>query len=306
MSNSASSSDLVQAINWLALAFRVPEDWEIVRHGVAYERGSLVFVDRVRQRLSVSWTSCSKVPDLDRLLSDFADRPLSSGERVLSQADCHGFRLLDCETGAGERIGHALYFDPRSHRLVELELPGAAEPGAAALTSALLGSFEFHEREQSGCVRAFGLHADVPSGFRICKSHVKPADVILELERSASPEERAAERVRIRRSGMARSWFDGNAERAIRHRNPESRFDEFEVASVGPHAAVTARVYTRGALLARALGRAVPRRITFWACPEQNAVFEMDAAVPRGSDPRALGFRVWCCAEHGAEHAHAG
>src|SRR5450755_217907 len=166
MSSSESPPELTQAISWLALAFRVPEDWEIVRHGIGFERGSLVFVDRLRQRLSVSWTACPRAPDLERLLSDFGNQPLTVGETVLNQRDQSGFRVLECETQTGERVTHALRFDPLSNRLVEIELP-APSARDEALAPALLASFAFAQPEQGQRVRAFGVHAEVPEGFRL-------------------------------------------------------------------------------------------------------------------------------------------
>jgi hypothetical protein len=301
LSNHASCPELTQAVAWLALDFRVPEDWEIIRHGIGFERGSLVFVDRVRQRLSVSWTACAQAPDLDRVLSDFEQQPLSVGEKVLRQAQCQGFRLLDCEKENGEQVSHALCFDPLSSRLIELELPGSAAADDSALSHELLASFTFATRERGTRLRAFGLDAELPDGFRLCKSQVKPADVILEFERTG---ERSAERLRIRRSGMARTWFDGDAARSMRLRSPELAFDEFTSAEVGPHSAVVARGLPRRAFLQRALGRAPSRRVTFWACPAQNAVFETEVCAPRDRSEGLVSPRIRCCAADAEGHEH--
>ncbi|HWZ92794.1 MAG TPA: hypothetical protein VNW92_28205, partial [Polyangiaceae bacterium] len=166
-------------------------------------------------------------------------------------------------------------------------------------------SFTFQRPERGQRVRAFGLHAELPEGFRLCRSQVKAADLILEFECAARYGERAAERLRIRRSGMARAWFDGDAARSMRLRSPELRFDQFTPAAIGPHAAVTARAMPRGAVLARVFGRVPARRVTFWSCPEQNAVFETEVCAPR-MDAHAPAPTVWCCAEHAQESAHAG
>jgi hypothetical protein len=304
MCSQVSSPELTQAVAWLALDFRVPDDWEIIRHGIGFERGSLVFVDRVRQRLSVSWTMCQRAPDLERVLSDFEQQPLTVGEKVLSQAQCEGFRLLDCEKESGERVSHALYFDPLSSRLIELEMPGSADADESALTRALLASFAFAARESVTRVRAFGLDAQLPEGFCLCASQVKPADVILEFERAALRGAGPAERLRIRRSGMARTWFDGDAARSIRLRSPQLAFDQFTSAAVGPHAAVVARGLPRRALLQRALGRAPSRRVTFWTCPAQNAVFETEVCAPRGNSESMVLPRIRCCAAHAEEPPH--
>jgi hypothetical protein len=294
MSSSESIPELTQAVNWLALGFRVPIDWEIVRHGVGFERGSLVFVDRVRQRLSVSWTACPRVPNLERLLSDFENQPLTMGETLLTQNDHFGFRVLECKKSSGEHVTHALRFDPASNRLIELELPGLAARDGQTLTHALLAEFSFSERDRDHSVRAFGVHAALPAGFGLRSSRVKPADVTLEFERPAAPGERSSASLKIRRSGMARAWFDGDAGRAIRARNPTLRFRDFARLTVGPHVATTARGFSRAALLTRALGMAVSHDVLFWECPEENAVFETELCVSR----RGVGAeasRVWCC-----------
>jgi hypothetical protein len=288
---------LPQAISWLSLGFRVPDDWEIVRHGIGFDRGSLVFVDRVRQRLSVSWTACPRAPNLERLLSDFESQPLTAGEKVLAQSDRFGFRVLECETSSGARVTHALRFDPASSRLIELELPDSAEQENQALAQALLAGFAFCPREQDRTLRAFGVHATLPEGFTPCASQVKPADVSLEFERISAPDERAPVRLRIRRSGMARAWFDGDAARAIRARNPELQFRDYESRAVGAHVATSARGFPRRALLKRALGRATEHEITLWECPEQNAVFETERRESRRIEPSTASLRVWCCAD---------
>jgi hypothetical protein len=306
MSSSASLSELPQAVSWLALGFRVPEDWEIVRHGIGFERGSLVFVDRARQRLSVSWTACPRAPDLERLLSDFESQPHAAGETVLSQGDVSGFRVLECKRETGERVAHALRFDPISSRLIELELPGLDEREAGGLARELLAGFAFSERARSRHLRAFGVHAEVPEGFRLCGSQVKPADVSLEFEQIAVSGERTAARLRIRRSGMARAWFDGDAARAIRSRSPELRFHDFASRAVGSHAATVAQGAPRGAILKRALGRATRHQVTFWECPRQNAVFETELCTTRPGDSSDAALHVWCCPEQTEEPQDGG
>jgi hypothetical protein len=294
MSSSESVPELSQAVHWLALGFRVPADWEIVRHGIGFERGSLVFVDRVRQRLSVSWTACPRVPNLERLLSDFENQPLTVGETLLTQNDHFGFRVLECKKSSGEHVTHALRFDPASNRLIELELPGLAAREGQTLAHALLAEFSFSERDRDHSVRAFGVHAVLPAGFGLRGSRVKPADVTLEFEKPAASGERSPASLKIRRSGMARAWFDGDAARAIRVRNPALRFGDFDRLTVGSHVATAARGFARGALVKRALGMAAPYDVLFWECPEQNAVFETELRVSR----RGVGAdapRVWCC-----------
>src|SRR5450432_3448034 len=101
MSINASSFDLSQAISWLSLGFRVPAEWDIVRHGILFERGSLVFVDRLRQRLSVSWTECQRPPDLERLVRDFEGQPLAEGQTVTSCRDSSGFRVIERRSVSG-------------------------------------------------------------------------------------------------------------------------------------------------------------------------------------------------------------
>jgi hypothetical protein len=304
MSSSESIPELTQAVHWLALGFRVPIDWEIVRHGVGFERGSLVFVDRFRQRLSVSWTACPRVPNLERLLSDFENQPLMVGETLLTQNDHFGFRVLECKKSSGEHVTHALRFDPASNRLIELELPGLAARDGQALARALLAEFSFSERDHDHSVRAFGVHAVLPAGFGLRSSHVKPADVTLEFEKPAVSGERSPLGLKIRRSGMARAWFDGDAARAIRVRNPALRFRDFDRLSVGKHVATAARGFARGALVKRALGMAASHDVLLWECPEQNAVFETELRAPRrGAGPDRP--RVWCC-ESGQEEPESG
>lgn len=297
MSISASIPELSQAIRWLSLGFHVPADWEIVRHGIAFERGSLVFVDRARQRLSVSWTECPRAPDLERLRQDFQSQPLFVGHTVLSCQDSSGFRVMERRAASGERVTQALRFDPVSSRLIELELPGLAEREDPTLTEALLAGFAFAGREQACRLCAFGVRADLPEGFQLTRSQVKPADVSLEFERPTSPGERLGGRLRIRRSGMARAWFSGDLVRTVAARNTELAYREFAQTTVGPHAATVASGFPRGAILKRVFGKVALRRTTCWECAEQNAVFETELCLPAKHDPAGVAARLWCCGE---------
>ncbi|HEY4102615.1 MAG TPA: hypothetical protein VGM44_01950 [Polyangiaceae bacterium] len=300
MTELSSSSALVQPIHWLALEFRVPEAWEIVRHGIRFESGSLVFVDRARQRLSVSWTECPRAPDLERLFSDFETRSNADGELSRNQRDCAGFRVLECIGKSAQPTTHALRYEPRSKRLIELEFAHDGAVDEHAFVDALLSEFVFAERNQSTRLQAFAVRADLPRGFELSASEVKPADVSFEFVRAA---ERRQPRLRIRRSGMARAWFDGDISRALRQRNPELRFDELESIDMGPHRASSGLASPRVAPLARLFKRASPVRVTSWHCPAENALFEL---TEPSELPRRERCRLWCCAEaeKGAQDEH--
>lgn len=300
MLHSPSSVALAQRIQWLALEFRVPEDWEIARHGVRFESGSLVFVDRARQRLSVSWTECPRTPDLERLFSDFEARPHADGERSRNQRDYADFRVCERSRKSGQATTHALKYEPRSKRLIELEFAHGDAAGERAFVEELLSAFVFVERGQGSHFRAFSVHAALPRGFELCASDVKPADVSFEFARVAERNER---RVCIRRSGMARSWFDGDVSRALRQRNPELLFEKLEQIDFGCHGASSGLASTRGAPLERLFKRSAPVRVTSWHCPAENALFELTEPSEIADRERC---QLWCCADaeegRGREH----
>ena len=64
----------IQTIEWLGMRFRVPDEWEIVRHSSKRRTGTLMFVDRRRQRMQLSWTECRGEPDKVQLFNDLRAR----------------------------------------------------------------------------------------------------------------------------------------------------------------------------------------------------------------------------------------
>ena len=84
-------------IAWLGLTLKVPEDWEIVRHSVAVERGSLIFVDRRRQRLELGWLSVKSEPDLEHWARDLEqEERRTNAEASLRRLDFKGgWRALE-------------------------------------------------------------------------------------------------------------------------------------------------------------------------------------------------------------------
>jgi catechol 2,3-dioxygenase-like lactoylglutathione lyase family enzyme len=281
---------LAQRIDWLSLGFRVPRDWEIVRHSSNPARGALVFVDRRRERLRVSWTECQREPDLERLIADFTKAKGLDAVGPLS-------RRADGTLGFAHRVsdGHWATRSVRYHapdrRLIELELYANDERRANELTHAVLESFSTTP-EPFG-LSAFGLSVAGPAGIELTHADVRPMDVRVEL--SVVESKLARTRVSIRKMGAADTWFSGDY-RALLEQQRSADYRSFSTTAVREHDALSAQGRERGPLFQRALGQLATLQALVWRCPVDNAVF----VVSSSSKARELfdlrSVRVACCA----------
>lgn len=275
---------LAQRVAWLGLAFRAPEDWEIVRHGTRPERGELVFVDRRRERLRLSWTACLKPPDLSRLLEDF--RKAEDGELASEpwrRAD--GVRGFSCATADGW-LARAVRYDASGQRLLELALSAGSAEQANALLHALLDTLTVGgERFE---LAAFGLELVGPGPLVLTKADVRPMAARVELSLGGA-------RVTAQRLGAAESWFSGDLRGWLARAEPASNYHDFESLDVHGHAALRVRGRERGPVLQRALGRLPLLEARVWHCPSNNALYALSAATKPGFAFELATLELGCC-----------
>ena len=306
-------------VDWHGLHVALPVPWEVVRHGVSPLKGSLVFADRTRQRLQVTWTACRKAPDVDRLLSDHRAKQLKANEKaVFDEAEpAEGWRGLVRRFEDGRAITRLARYEAGAaggSKLVEVVLehrPG--DRAEAELLPTILAGFD--AEGEVGRYRIFGLDVKVegaeggaeagerpaPLGkvlrggrWWLGSTRVLPADVTLTFQDTdPATHKEAKATVAVRRQGMADGWFDGDLEKLIKRELPKAKW-EFEEDEVNGHGAVVGRCVVPGPRIKRFARLHNARVEVAWQCEEENAVYRVAATGPARRGVEVAGFVVRC------------
>jgi hypothetical protein len=279
---------LSQTIEWLGIRFQVPAEWEIVRHTLDVETGSVVLVDRREQRLTISWTRCANKPDLERLVGDYEKRELESSP------DVERFSLRDWQ-GIYKRtersVVQAVTFDEPTSRLVEAVMVGRDRTEVEAWARKILPQLRVISRaEVARRFCAFGLDVTAPVGYRPSSLKVLPAEVAIEFQRyDDDAKEPTRDLVKVYRFGMADLWFVG-ARHALAQHEP-ARFLETQSVDYRGHSAECFDGMEKGPPLRRMFGRLRKARALCWHSKSENAVYAAVAYAASGEpDPQA--FRI--------------
>jgi hypothetical protein len=286
-----------QTIEWLGLRFDAPADWEIVRHSLSPEKGSLGLVDRRCERMELFWTRLEREPDLDRMLRDQQSRELGAepGATFRELGAPRSWRGFWLSSPAGKALARAVRFDAASARLVEAVIVPAATDDRR-LVPRVLESIAVKRAEESSRCRAFGLDVTAPPGYRLTHATVKPADVALEF-RGQKPgrKEPGPEEVSIRRMGMAQAWYGDDPQKIVRREAPRVRFRAPAERPYHHHQAFSIEGDEPGERLGRLFGRGHGRRILIWSCPAENAVYRISTKSLERRPVLPDDFRVACC-----------
>ena len=304
-------------VDWHGLHVALPVPWEVIRHGTSPLKGSLVFADRTRQRLQVTWTACRKAPDVDRLLSDHRAKQLrANGEAKFDEAEpAEGWRGLVRRFDDGRAITRLARYEPgpdqrpEKGKLVEVVLehrPGDAAE-AELLPDILAG---FNAAGDPRRYRVFGLDLLVEGakgqrgkgakgawgvgGWWLGGTRVLPGDVTLtfqDVDPATQREPRAT--VAVRRQAMADAWFDGDLEALVRRELPKADW-RFDASEVNGHDAVEGGCVVPGPRLKRFANRHDRRAERAWHCEADNAVYRVAATGPARRNPSVEGFELRC------------
>ncbi|MEX0746222.1 MAG: hypothetical protein WD118_11525 [Phycisphaeraceae bacterium] len=289
-----------QTIEWLGVRFRVPGEWQIVRHSVVAEKGSLSLVDRRRQRLQLLWSDWAVKPDVGRLIGDYRSQ---ASER---DADAT-FETLDLpepwlgvgrHVDRGEMLVRAARFDAATHRLIEAALLLKRDaPADRELLLDVLDSVEVVDRpEVAQRWEAFDLALFLPPGLRLRQAEVKPMDVALRFRGyDADADKYDRREVRVRRMGMADAWFK-DAERMLKKADWKLEYDLHYPQHNG-HPAVLGVCQELGKGWQRWRGKLRRRRDLVWQCPTENAVYQVTTFSPVDQDVEPDALDVSCCRE---------
>ncbi|MCH8510929.1 MAG: PqqD family protein [Kiritimatiellae bacterium] len=204
-----------QEIRWMGLRMQVPLDWEIRRHGISPDIGSLVFVDHRTQRMEVRWQRPDKEPDLNRTLEHAMDAVRKA------HPDVHISPRLPSRTGAWtgfvydreSRVYRAVLYEKDTNVLLQttLTLDGSREETHEFVRNLLNHLTLTEAPEKATHWRAFGIDCRVPADWVLREAVAKPMDIRLKFDcgtkRMLSKQRTTAE---VRRLGMVKDWFDGD------------------------------------------------------------------------------------------------
>ena len=278
-----------QHVEWHGLALRVPSDWEIVRHGLSLAVGTLRFVDRRRERLSLSWAAVRSSPDLGRLLEEStAGGPDSEAPRAF---ELDSWRGIVRETRSGIETRAVAHHAPTS-RLLELVV--SSPPDELSLVGEILGSLRARDTSAEGWrYRAFGLDVLTPGDFVLTSAPVAPCDVTFCFERPAKGRKRPLLRFSARRLGMAAAWFRGDFAQLLAAKVEGVEHGPLEAVSLNGREAHASRGRCIEKRWVRLFGRGREERALLWSAPDENAIYLLRSEGPVGAalDPRD--FAAW-------------
>lgn len=291
---------LSQPIEWMGIAFRVPDDWQIVRHGLGLDRGSLVLVDRRLQRLQLWWSTVAREPDVERMI-DHEREQVEKAESAAQVRALRGFgawRVLETALPDGAVSTRAARFDPKTSRLLEVVVSTRRDEPTVDLVRALLDAMRVVCRAEAvRSWRAFDVALRMPPDYRLTGTTVNPADVTLRFE-AVDPEDGSELGVSmsLRRMSMLADWYAGNAEALIRRDLPKVEFESFEPVEHAGHPALRAAGLLPAPPLRRLLGKRRSVRATAWTCEPENAFYLLTHTSPSDHGASSLDFGVDCCA----------
>lgn len=284
-STPAGAGELTQHIEWLGIRMAVPDDWQVVRHGLAAAAGRLVFVDRRRERCSLVWTQCPSPPSLGRLVNDARGLAASSGPgssfTSLAPSDrWQGFREVQT---TGEVITRAIHWDASGARLLELVTTSRGDAAQAedlaARVAASVACVAPPERARRW--RAFDLDVTAPDGFRLVGVDARPADATFRFRSlDAQGKHFGPHDTEVRRRGMADAWHDGDLDRLARSLAWQGPCKRTVRSSSSSAAELLAEGTEAGPRWRGLFSLLRTQKVRIWSSATENAVYSVTIRSP--------------------------
>ena len=296
------TDELTQVVQWLGLRLCVPAEWEIVRHSLSLEQGSLVFVDRRHETLRIYWRDCETMPDLNRMVSDQRSKDVVefAGATVKNLSGYAGWQGTIREEGPEKRSVHAVKYDSPTQRLIQAIITEASEAAACkSQRAALLNDIKVVSKaNEARDFCAFGLNVTVPLGFRLLKATAKPADVTFEFAEVDTKHSRPTGKgVTVHRMGMAAAWVPEDKQQLLVKENPQISLRNFQGISRGKHPAIVAHGQETRPRLLSMLGVGRRGDALLWHCEKMNAVYSVATRYLKRTPLEITALSTPCCDE---------
>lgn len=297
---SESMAHRLKSIHWMGISLCVPSDWEIRRHGISPEAGSLVFVDRRIQRMEVIWQRPAKEPDvaqtvnhaMDAVGNEHPDTHVSSHlpSRI---SGWQGFVY-----GDSPRVYRALTYHAEWNVLLQvtLSLDGSREETHTGCRDLLASVTVNAAPDKATRWRAFGIDCRVPEAWTLLEAKVNPMDVRLKFD---CGNKRRVVKTRsiyeIRRMGMAQDWFDGDLYSFAKSRAAGAH-PHVLTESEGQPEIVRVEASQGRFFFLGGLGPKDRQHLRIWKDPEVNSMFVISLSNPGLGGVTLDAARVESCA----------
>ena len=173
-------------IAWHDVAFDVPDHWEVTRYSIASEIGRIEFAGREGALGVLSWETCTRPPDEERILTEHHRRYLKQHDKEAFQRFTSiktlraGTFLAGCPAN-GEPCQAVAHLE-RQSKVIMWMFPAFSMGTFEHLWRPILESL----RPNDGAWRAwsmFGIRCQLPRDFELDEAACKPADAWLAFER---------------------------------------------------------------------------------------------------------------------------
>lgn len=288
-----------QNICWAGFEFKVPNDWEIGRHSISLQQGSLVLFDRRRQRMEITWQTAKKEPDIKRSCEDLRTRcneNKNTGECSKIE-EFHGWLGFFQQINELASVVYALKWQRKSGRVIQSTIVILDEPGTPKnplVKNILTSCRDSVGKDKPIRWKAFGLDCRPPAGWCLKSTEINPMDVRLHFQKESqkggiNPECQAT----VQRLGMAGTWFSGDFQAYLQGQEPHRDFS-FKQTDYRGHRAMTAEAEDETRLLFRLLKRSRARSELLWMCEPLNALFRVTSKGPPDKIVRPWDLKVEC------------
>ena len=167
-------------LGWYDFVFDLPDDWEITRYATAAPSGRVEFMNRHGTLGRISWEGCKKLPDEERILTEYHSRYLLQFDKDEFQ----GFSGIQTERIGPFLLGYrnpgepcqAVAHLPDCKKMLMWVFPDYSPERLKTVWRPILESFVANDaawREWA----AFGIQCKLPAGFELESAACKPADV---------------------------------------------------------------------------------------------------------------------------------
>lgn len=289
----------MQTIEWLGMRLIVPDDWEIVRHAVDVSAGSILMIDRRRQRLQWSWTACAKPPDEKTIFDDFKNRDrVELPECVLTDLYKCGQFSVYRRTSDNIEITRAGTFDKRLKMWIDIVIPwpdGYQSDSERRILESYRGA-----RSDAHGIRwcAFKLDYISPKGWKLTEAEIKPGRAAMYFEKDHN-------RAMVARIGAVDAWFDGHLENFLLKQVTDAT-GTCKVGLKGNHESCLFSGWERRFSFRWLVGLRRKRLDSVWHCPESQAMYHVMTSGYENTLVHPDTFPVQCCksGSKGMENTH--
>lgn len=280
---------LYQNIDWLGIHVEVPANWEIAGHGRNPDRGKLVFVDRRRQRLELTWLACRTRPDGALIMKErhLKDRAMHGAESCGAVQRKNGWFVYEWSSSgiALERRGR--YFDKRSMWVEAVFSGSGADDDCDSQVVAESIAFDDHGEGRMRW-RAFGIDCTTPAEVKLTRVEVRPADCTLAFSWDLG--EAVLHRLKV-----PELWYEGAAEDEAAHLVDEKARRALRPVVYQTHSAFSAS-WMQGGAWERLIRKQRFCRDIVWECKSGKTVYHLSYKLHRAEKMEQEYIRVVCCA----------